>query len=344
MTLDLLVEPGLEPAVAIAQDRFLLREKAGALRVFAMRGDLVSLGRYHAAPAGAAGVGLFRRHSGGRAAPFGDGFIGVSLVLPHRSALAAAHDALALAPAQVMNRCVRGLLGACERLGIAAFYPGRDLVTAGGRPLAVVSFEVDAAGALLFEAIVAVERDLGLLPRLLDAVDPEGVVRAEFLAPERAASLAREAGRAPGIEEFVEALVAGTRERLGVDVEPRRLTAEERRAIEGIASEEVDERGWLRGRRHRPDLDRRPWTRTQLGVLEVHFALAGDGRIAEAMLIGDFIAGSTTVERLEAALRGCPVAEVERAVAGVLAAPDAFVLGIGPNDTIAATLRKGLEA
>jgi hypothetical protein len=45
--------------------------------------------------------------------PWGDGFVGLSLVLPHRSALAAA-DPLALAPEQVMNRCVRGVLRACE--------------------------------------------------------------------------------------------------------------------------------------------------------------------------------------------------------------------------------------
>src|SRR5262249_4144178 len=133
-------------------------------------------------------------------------------------------------------------------------------------------------------------------------------------------------------------------ERLGVDVAPRHLTAEERRAIARIAAEELDERRWLRGRRHRPELDRRPWTRTQLGVLEVHFALDAPGRVAEAMLIGDFIASSATAERLEAALRGCPLAEVERAVAGVMAAPDAFVLGIGRPDTIAATIRKGLDA
>src|SRR5690242_17925130 len=157
-TLDLIVQPGLSPRESLAVDRQLLDAAPsgrGALRVYTLAGEALALGRYHVAPEPPAGSGvqLWRRCSGGRAMPWGEGFVGMSLVLPHRSALVA-DDPLALAPDQIMNRCVRGVLELCESSGVAALYPGRDLLTVERRMLALVSFEVAATGALLFEAVI----------------------------------------------------------------------------------------------------------------------------------------------------------------------------------------------
>src|SRR5437867_6171475 len=133
--LGLLVQPDITPGTSLAWDRQLLGDapQMGALRVYAFGGDVLSLGRYHLAPE-AGSVPLHRRHSGGRAMLAGDGFVGMALTLPHRSALVS-HEPLALTPEQVMNRCVRGLLEGLKQAGVSAFYPGRDLLTVEGRSI-----------------------------------------------------------------------------------------------------------------------------------------------------------------------------------------------------------------
>jgi lipoate-protein ligase A len=345
---DVIVQPSCSPRESLAADRVLLEQakgRLGVLRIHAFPGDVLSLGRYHAVPPpGAADVTLWRRLSGGRPMASGDGFVGVSLVLPHRSALVA-DDPLALTPPQVLNRCVRGLLEACKLAGVAAFYPGRDAITVNQRIVGLVSLEVDDTGASLFEAIVAVGRDFSLLPALLDRVDPGGVVKAGMLFPHDVTSLAGELGGAPAFAQVVKWLCAGYVARLDVECRPRDPTPAEREAIAAAAAGEFADARWLGERAPRPDLDRCASLPTQLGVLEVHFALT-NGAIRDVVLTGDFIAGSGAVARLERALRGCP-AEVE-AVAAVIerifAEPGSFLLGVTPLRAIAEAIGGGLAA
>src|SRR2546426_2361051 len=147
--------------------------------------------------------------------PWGEGFVGLSLVLPHRAALVAS-DPFALAPEQVMNRYVRGILEACELSGTAALYPGRDVITVQRRILALVSFEVEASGALLFEAVIASGRDFSVLPALLDRADPGGVVKAGMLTGEDTTSLASLLGRALDAAEVADRLRRGYERRPGL--------------------------------------------------------------------------------------------------------------------------------
>ncbi len=264
--------------------------------------------------------------------PWGEGFVGLSLVLPHRAALVAC-DPLALAPEQVMNRYVRGILEACELSGVPALYPGRDAITVQRRILALVSFEVEASGALVFEAVIANGRDFSVLPGLLDRADPGGVVKAGMLTAEDTTSLARQRGRALDAAEVADRLRRGYERRLGVSFRERTLALDA----------DLDAAGWLAQRRLHPHLDRHASVATQLGVLEAHLALAG-GRIEDAMLAGDFIANSPAIERLERALRGCPAepAAVEAMVAGVFAEPENFILGVGPLRTVSETIARAL--
>ena len=106
---DFMVQPQLDPVCAVAVDRYLMRavrerKRAAVLRVYGTGGNVLSLGRYHLAPRAQSSevVYLCRRLCGGRALPFGDGFIGISLILPHRSALLH-DDPFALAPYQVLK-------------------------------------------------------------------------------------------------------------------------------------------------------------------------------------------------------------------------------------------------
>ena len=329
----LVVQPGISPAVSVGADAAALAAGEASLRVYELAGDVLSLGRYHLLPSAPSGtrVLLHRRHSGGRATAFGDGFIGLALTLPHRSALVSA-EPLALAPAQVMNRCVRGILEALKAAGVAAFYPGRDFITVDRRPIGLVSFEVGPTGALLFEAILANRRDFGLLPALLDEVDREGIVAAEMLAAEDTTSLAR-LGRALSLDDVATLVRCGYEQGFGLsfDVAPAPAPAP------------VDEGRWLEQRSVRPHLDRRGTTRTQLGHLEARFALDG-AQIAELMLAGDFIANSPAIEALERELSGCVARSpaIDEVVQRVFAQPENFVLGIGPLETIGETILRGV--
>ena len=329
----LVVQPGISPAASLGADAGALAAGACALRVYALAGDVLALGRYHLLPSGTSStrVRLHRRHSGGRATAFGDGFVGIALSLPHRSALVSA-EPLALAPEQVINRCVRGILEGLKAAGVAAFYPGRDFITVDRRPVALVTFEVGPTGALLFEAIVANRRDFGLLPALLDEVDRDGVVATEMLTAEGTTSLAR-LGAALSLDDVAKIVRCGYEQLFGLTFE----------AAEAPAPAPIDEERWLRQRSARAELDRRATTRTQLGGLEARFALDG-ATIAGITLAGDFIANSAAVEALERELSGCAAERqaIDEVVARVFARPENFILGIGPLETIGETIVRGV--
>jgi lipoate-protein ligase A len=331
-TLGLMVEPRTTPPASRSTDRALLAAAVargrGTLRISRLAGDVVALGRWHLAPAGGPGVELHRRLSGGRAAATGAGFVNLTLALPHRSALVS-DDPLTLAPDQVLNRAVRGLLGALEAAGLAAVYPGRDLVTVAGRPVAVLGLEVDATGATLIEAVLALERDQSVLPRWLDHADPDGRVAAAMTLPDDVTSVARALGRTPAFDEVVQWIRSGFASRLGAELVP-----------EPPPACDADDGTFVTWRRPRAELARRARAATMLGVLDVHCALDAAGRLRDVMIAGDLLAPSSTLPRLEAALRGCPpvVDRVAAIVDEVVRPPRDFILGVHPLAIIADTI------
>ncbi len=348
--LPILVEAGLTPAESLARDRFLLEAVVAepgrwpaALRVYEVVGNVVSIGRWQLAPAASSGGALMRRHSGGRAAAFGTGFVGLTLVLPRRGALLEPGPA-ALRPEQVMNRYVRGILGALEVEGVAAIYPGRDTITAGRRLLAVVSFAETHAGALLVEVLLATSGDPSTLPRLLDRADPGGVVRTEMLGPADTTSVSTERGEPPTLSQVADWLARGHADRLGVAPVARTLGAAETARVAALAATTFSDATWLTARTPRSDLDHRASTRTMLGSLDVHVAVTPDGHIRDACISGDLIAADDTIPALEAGLRGCATerSAVEAVVARVLSTPPHFLLGMGPADTLVDSVMRAL--
>jgi lipoate-protein ligase A len=344
-TLDLIVQPHIAAHLSTAVDMYFLRavgnsSARGVLRVYDLSGDVLRLGRYHFVPempAPGSHVQLSRRHSGGRAVPCGDGFVGISLVLPHRSALVST-DRFTLAPYQVLNRYVRGIMEACRIAGLDPIYPGRDFLTLNHRPFAFASFEVAASSALLFEAIIANRCDFSLLPHLLDAADPAGVVKAEVLTPDGTTSLSRQLRSELATEEIAELLRRGYEKQFGIRVETATAAPAE------IYARDFDAAAWLQQRRVRSELQYHAVQRVQLGVLEAAFALDLDGRIAEIAFAGDFIANSPAVIRLEQVLCGCPAtwSDINAVATATFAGPENFILGIGPVQVIADTICKGL--
>jgi len=349
--IEFIVQEKIDPLFSVALDRHLMRSvarrsgaPAGVLRVYECAGDLLSLGRYNPAPSLAAQGSRFlsRRHSGGRALPCGEGFVGLSLVLPHRSAFFSS-DPFHLAPHQVINRYVRGLLEACNAFGIAAFYPGRDLVTVGRRALAAVSFETDERGTLLFEGLIGNERDfaarLGPLARELE----EEALLGGTVRGLEATSLHSELGARLAVGQIAEEIRRGFARQFSLSFRERKLSSLELQAVQVLAERRFAPERWLLERRPDPLLDRRAQAATQLGRLEVHLCLQGRGVIKSARLFGDFIANSAAISELEGALRLCPANwnALEAIVSRVFSKPQNFILGIGRLRTIVDTIMRG---
>jgi lipoate-protein ligase A len=347
-----ILQRDVAPSLGLATDRHLLatlgrthRARPGVLRVYSFPGDVLAAGRWHLAPAGAADAGetFVRRLTGGRALALGEGYLGLSLLLPHRSALFAG-DPLALAPFQVANRYVRGLLRALKALGLAVFYPGRDLVTVNRRPIAAVSFETDEDGRLVFEAILAVDRPLGAVAQLLDRWDVGGVIKADLLTLEAGTSLREEIGETLSIAELGALLRDAFVEQYGITIEDSALSPLEEQAVTALAQRE--NRGWIAARQLRNELPLTGSSGIQTGVLETHFALEQERFIKEIQLAGDFIANSPAIAALEYRLRLCPAewSAIARVVDAVFAEPANYLLGVGRLRTIADTIVKGLPS
>jgi lipoate-protein ligase A len=349
-SLQYVLQRDVTPSVGVAADRYLLgavgrRARPGVLRIHAFPGEVLAAGRWHLAPVSALDLGdaFVRRLTGGRALALGDGYLGLSLLLPHRSALIA-DDPLTLAPFQVANRYVRGLMRALKQLGLPAFYPGRDLVTVNRRPIAAVSFETDEEGRLLFEAVLAVERPLSAVAQLLDRWDSSGVIKADLLALEGGTSLREEIGESPTLEEIGVLLRDAFADQFGLTIVDEPLSALEMQAVSALAAREG--RTWNTLRQPRSDLRLCGSSGIQTGVLEAHFALEQGRFLKEVCLAGDFIANSPAIAALEYRLRLCPAERgaIARVVDGVFADPSHYLLGVGPLRAIADTIVKGLPA
>jgi lipoate-protein ligase A len=343
-SLEFVLQPSVDPRTASATDLMLMREAAAGrrgcvLHAYSLTGPVVSLGRYHVAPEASAddSVGLQRRVGGGRVLAAGDGFVGVTLIVPTPDALLGDAAAGFSAP-QVMNRYVRGVMGGCRLLGVDPVYPGRDLLTLQRRRFAGLALEVDARGTTLFEVVIAVGRAMDALPDLLERADPEGIVAAAAVSAEEVTCLERELGALPALEEVAHAVAQGYETSFQAELGASTLTEAERAAVERL---ERENRAWLCQRVRRPELDHRGSALTQLGMLEVYFALRG-GVLAEVLLSGDFIANSPHVERIEAALRGCPLqaSAIDTAMAASCR-PGDYLLGLGEAGLIRDTILRG---
>jgi lipoate-protein ligase A len=315
-------DPARASALAATALERARRRSRAFLCSYVLSGDVLALGRFHVVPAQAsAPVALLRRVTGGRLAPLGEGYVALLLALPQGRSLAR-DDPPSLPPERILNRAVRGLLGALERVGVQAYYPGRDVITVGGRTIGVVGIEVAPDGAVLVEACVALARSFAEVARFADRADPSGVVPMDLASIEQATSVATERGRALEAGEWQTALAAGYTARLDLEVTPNEET-----------ELPLADPAWLDAGRLATHLDRHATARDMLGVVEVYAARDGD-HVRDVRLCGDIVGPSSVVIRLESALRGAPVdrdALRQRAGEG---APEG-ILGIRSVATIA---------
>ncbi|HUY27667.1 MAG TPA: hypothetical protein VMV27_09630 [Candidatus Binataceae bacterium] len=339
-SLDAIVIPAIAPLEIAGLELYLLeaaaaRQTAPALIVYASPGRMVSLGRYHLyrGDPERSGIGAARRLTGGRAIGGGEGWLSLALVLPYRGALLPEREA-ALKPDQVMNRYVRGLLGAMRTLGVDCFYPGRDAITSRRRELGACSFEVNAGGAMLFEATIAVNRGMEDLVHDLDRLDPGGSVHCPMYGPENATKLVRELDRDIAFADLARAIVAGYAESFGA-VRERALEPAER-AQAARRAQVLEATRWLRLVAEPESFNRYNRAAGQLGAIEARLEVADSFTIERLVLSGDFIANSPGIAQLERALAGhtLDLASVARAVMDTYGDGRNYFLGLGDLDNL----------
>lgn len=341
-----LCQESISPILNLAADRFFLRAvketDIGCLRIYSLSGDVILLGRYLAVGElpSSQDVTFARRLSGGRAMPAGPGFVQFSLILPHRSAFFS-DDPYHLAPFQVLNRYVRPVLQGLKAGGVEVFYPGRDLLTARQQPLGWVSFVTEENEALLCEGGLAVNRDFSVLPHWLDRADPQGTIPSQFFTPEQVTSLERLTGAPVTFAQGVRMFQHGFAQQPTVEMIEQEISDAERTAITALTGHQ-SVAACLRSRPVRPDLPRHVTTATQLGTLQVRFALTDEKTIAEIQFSGDLIANPAAVSALEQKLCGCRLEReaLWRVVDQLFLQPQHYLLGIGPLETIVEMILK----
>jgi lipoate-protein ligase A len=302
----------LAPALALDEllgvelhflDAVGMRETAPVLLIYASPGRSISIGRYHiyCGPSEREGISLMRRLTGGRVVGAGQGWLGMALILPTRTALLK-EDATRLKPEQIMNRYARGILTAMRAIGVDCFYPGRDAITFEHREIAMCTFETDAADAMLFEASVAHNRGMEELVHDLERIDPDGALSCRMYDASSATKVVRELARDVSFDELAGAIASGYQSSLG-ETRRRELTA--------IETAQAEHRGralmaskWLHGQSVGASMTLGNRIVSQLGAIEVAVGLNPDKTIEEVRLSGDFIANSPAIAELEGELRG----------------------------------------
>ena len=334
--LDVIVAPALAPHALLGIELHLLekvvtRETPPVALIYTSSGRYISIGRYHlyAGTAEKRGIGAYRRLTGGRVAGAGEGWVGLALILPSRTALLK-EDAARLKPDQIMNRYARGLLAGLRSVGLDCFYPGRDAITFERRELAMCSFETDTSGAMLFEAMLAVNRGMENLIQDLELIDPQGALPCRMYDSESATTLARELKREVAFDELADAITAGYESILG-ESRRRELSAIEKADAER-RGRELAASGWLNDRiALQAGTIKKNRIAAQLGAIEATATLESDGTISAVTLSGDFIANSSGLAELENEVRGkrLDLGTVSHAVTKVFGQGGNYFLGAG---------------
>ena len=311
--------------------RVALGADHACLRVHCAAAAGVALGRFHRRGIGAS-EHLTRRLTGGRTTPTGPGQIELALAVPAAGWLDP--SVATLKPEQILNRALRPFLTTLRQAGVDAFYPGRDLVSVEGSPLAACSFNVLPDGVLFVSICIGVQGPLSVLADQIGEFDPGGIAAIDVGCYEGASALGADAG--PGLDQsrWVRALAQAAEDSWRCSVsttaaEPawmHSFTAPTQQAYEAFLGERVAS----------PDGDlRTAASMTMLGVVEASASIV-DSQIRALEICGDVIAPAMTLSALSEACEGAVAAApaIRRATTLVLSGQRHFLLGFEGLDEL----------
>jgi len=275
------------------------------------------------------GIGTVRRITGGGALYMDEGQFGVELVF-HKATLGIA--SLADLARAICESIALGL----TKLGVEARYRPRNDIEVDGRKISGTGGFFDG-DTLFYQATILAEMDPETMLKALNVPEAKLAKRALDDAGARVTTLKTLLGAAmPSRSAIQEALLAGFRERLGIETAPGAITDREEELAEAAFDEEIGTDEFV-AEIDTPAEDARAASITgKGGTIEVFVRLEGEGaatRIREALITGDFfVTPPRTVFDLEAALRGTPVGEVRARIERFFAEAEIGLLSAGASD------------
>ncbi len=236
---------------------------------------------------------VFRRRTGGPAVFAGEGVVYAALALRHASVL------MDCPADRVLNRNVRGFLGALSECGTPAHYFGREWLSVHRQPVAAVGWARGADGSVLVEAFIGVSRS----PFVSESWPRAAARKEEAMLGKTPATLAVAADRAIEDREVLEWLTKGFA-----------LRYEHEPPTEGALDAAIRERAKLTANEKK--LDRRShldpdmhWSSAReipIGFLEAGLGRNDVGIVTRACLAGDFFADDAADKALAERLVGHP--------------------------------------
>ena len=279
------------------------------------------------------GVGIVRRVTGGGAIYLDEGQLGWELVFSRATLGIASLGDLAR---EICEAAAAGL----ARLGVNARYRPRNDIEVDGRKISGTGgfFDEDT---LFYQGTVLVDMNADDMVAALNVAKAKLEKRSLDSAAQRVVTLKELLGKAPDIGTLQEALVAGFAERLGIAPQWDAITPDEEAAAARHFDEEIGTEAFVR-EIDDPGADAsvRAGSHTGAGgTVTAYLRLegAGNGRIREALLTGDFfVTPPRIVFDLESSLRQVPVEQAGAAVERFFAQAKVGLLSVSPADFRAA--------
>lgn len=273
------------------------------------------------------GIRMVRRITGGGAIYFDEGQLGWSLVFDRSTLGISSLGELARA---ICEAAAYGL----STLGVEARYRPRNDIEVGGRKVSGTGGFFDG-DVLFYQGTVLVDLDPARMLAALKVPGDKLAKRGLDSAAQRVTTLKALLGEAPPIAAVQAALLAGFRERLGIDARPGAITAAEERMADGLHDEEIGTDAFVAEIDH-PEAGDGVLSATLAtpgGSVSAHVRLEGAARIREVLFTGDFfVAPPRTLFDLEASLRGVAAPEARAAILHFFGRAHPGLLTLRPED------------
>ncbi len=285
------------------------------------------------------GIEVGRRITGGGAIYLDEGQLGWELVFSRAT--------LPFADLESAARAIAGAAAAgLRRLGVAAAFRPRNDIEVNGRKLGGTGGFFDGP-TLFYQGTVLIDFDPARLLLALRVPAAKLARRGLDSAAERLVTLRALLGAtAPSVAAVQQALIAGFGEHLGIVAEPELPRPEEEAHAAQLLQDEIGTDAFVHQEgtvaAGAPEASASMFTAGGTVRLDLRIERAGEARIREALISGDFFATPPrAVLDLEASLRGVPLAEAAQAAREFFQAAGATIEGLS-SETIGALLAAAL--
>ncbi len=200
---------------------------------------------------------------------------------------------------QAMSRAV---MRALEALGIEAGFRPKNDIEVSGKKLAGLSASNEIGNAVLFHASLLVEFDVDLMLDIMNTPTEKIYDKGYSCFSERLTTISREAGRNPGMDEVIRAVIRSFEEELQVRFENSSPTEWEERTARELEMNRYRDPSWVFSHKHPRSRMGEALRKTPGGLLQVYLSTAGNV-IDQVVITGDFFSSVESVNRIESALK-----------------------------------------